>query len=254
MTPVSVSQPPIRRGVRYKELNHRDGFTARSDLFSHITAVECERLERQALTRTFRQGEMVYFPGDPGRSVLLLARGRVKIKDITPDGKEIILAFIEEGDLFGESALLGSSTRNCYAQAVEDSQVFVIPREDLLWLMEQKPVVALRITKLVGLRLMRIENRLRNVMFRSIRERVVLLLLELVESHGQRVGDGWEIRLPISHQDLASLIGATRETVTVTLGQLQLEGLIQVRRRHIAILDRDRLASESSGTNEYCGT
>jgi CRP-like cAMP-binding protein len=197
--------------------------------------------------RTFRPREVVRFPAEPGQTVLLLARGRVKIKAVTADGRETILAFIEAGEVFGELALFDGAPRDEIAEAVEASQVLAIPRDDLLWLMGRRPDVALHVTKLLGFRLRRVENRLRNILFRSNRERTVALLLELLDSHGQRAGAGWEIRLRLSHQELANLIGATRETVTVTLGQLQREGLIEVRRRRIYVLDRGRLAAEGAG-------
>jgi CRP-like cAMP-binding protein len=223
-------------------------FLKRCDLFKRLTPAEAERLEHRASMRTFKRGDIIYFPTEAGQSVLLLARGRVKIKDVTPDGKESIFAFIEEGELFGELALLDSQPRNEYAEAVLDSQVLVIPRDELLWLMGQKPDLAMRVTKLVGLRRRRIENRLRNIMFRPNRDRILLLLAELLDSHGQQVGEHWEIRLRLSHQELASLIGATRETVTVTLGQLQLERLIRIERRLIKVLDRKRLVAEANGS------
>jgi CRP-like cAMP-binding protein len=113
--------------------------------------------------------------------------------------------------------------------------------------MGQRPDIALSITKLIGLRLRRVENRLKNVLFRSIRERTVAMLLELLGSHGQAAGDRWEISLRLSHQEFANLIGATRETITLTLGQLQKEGLIQMNRRRITVLDRNRLAAEGAG-------
>jgi CRP-like cAMP-binding protein len=113
--------------------------------------------------------------------------------------------------------------------------------------MGRRTDVALHVTKLLGFRRRRIENRLRNILFRSNRERIVGLLLELLTAHGQRVERTWEIRLRLSHQELANLIGATRESVTVALGQLQREGLIEVHRRRIRVLDRGRLAAEGNG-------
>ncbi len=221
-------------------------YLKRCDLFERLTPEQAECLERRAVMRRFRKGEMIYFPSDPSRSVLVLAGGRVKIKGITPDGKEFILAFIEEGELFGELALVDDAPRDEFAEAVEDSEVLAIARDDLSGLMEMLPDLALRITKLLGLRRKRIETRLRNILFRSNRQRVIGVLLELLESHGERLGECWRIRLRLSHQELASLIGATRETVTIVLGQLQLDGLIQIRRRSITVLDRDRMRSESS--------
>jgi CRP-like cAMP-binding protein len=222
-------------------------FLKRCRLFEQLTPEQCDRLERRGLLREFRRGELVYFPGQPGDSVLLLAKGRVKIKHLTPEGKEAILAFIDEGELFGELALVDDSPRDEYAEAVAASQVVAIPRKDLLWLVEQRPDVAMHITKLVGLRRRRIENRLRNLLFCSSRERVAAILLELLESHAHRDGDRLKIGLRLSHQELASLIGATRETVTVVLGNLQLERLIQVRRRRITVLDREGLVRVLNG-------
>src|SRR4029077_19865732 len=139
-----------------------------------------------------------------------------------------ILAFVGPGELFGELAIVDTQPRNEYAEAVAETTVIAIPREDMLALMERHSDLALHVTRLFGFRRRRLENRLRNILFCSVRQRVVALMMELVETHGKLEGDGWTLRLPLSHQDLASLIGATRETVTLTLGQLQEEQVIRV--------------------------
>jgi len=207
------------------------------DLFENLTPEEAERLERRALFRTFKRNSLIYSPSDPGQGVMVLAKGRVKIKDITSDGKESILTFIEEGEMFGELAILDGQPRQDYAETVLDSEIVVVPRENMLWLMRTKPDVSLYITKLIGLRRQRIENRLRNVLFLPSRERMIRLLHELMEAHGDRQGNRCELRLALSHQELASLIGVTRETVTTTLGHLQVEGFIKAERRRLVIVD-----------------
>jgi CRP-like cAMP-binding protein len=222
-------------------------FLKRCPLFEGLTPAQRRRLEARAVLRTFRRGEIIYFPTEPGRSVLLLARGRVKIRSLTPEGKETILAFIDEGELFGELALVDELPRNEYAEAVGEARVIALLREDVLWLMAQRPDVALSLTRLVGLRRRRIENRLRNILFRPTRERLLSLLQELLEFHGRPAGDAWDIGLRLSHQELANLIGATRETVTLALGQFQREGLIRVRRRLITVVDRRRLEAAAGG-------
>ncbi len=214
------------------------------DLFARLTSNEIERLERHARIRGFKRRALIYAPDEPGESVFVLASGRVKIKDLTPDGKEAILAFIDEGEIFGELALVDDEPRREYAEAVTDVKVLLLPCEELEWLMERRPDLALSVTKLVGLRRRRIENRLRNILFLPSRARLVRLLLELIDSHGVRRGPGWDIGIPLSHQELASLIGVTRETVTATLGQLRQDGLISVRRRRISVIDAIRLAAE----------
>src|SRR5437868_6972730 len=93
------------------------------DWLSQLTAGEAHQLESGAITRAVRKGEIVYFPHEPGQSVILVAQGRIKIKSVSPDGKEAILAFIEEGELFGELSILGDSPRNEFAECVSDSQL-----------------------------------------------------------------------------------------------------------------------------------
>ena len=222
-------------------------FLKRCDLFERLDETEAAQLNRHALVRRFKKRALVYCPTEPGQSVMVLASGRVKIKDVTLDGRETILAFIEEGELFGELALLDDQARQEYAEAVEDSEVLLIPREDLLALMETRAGLSLSITKLMGLRRQRIENRLRHVLFLSSRDRMLRLLIELAEAHGQMVGIDTEIRFPLSHQELASLIGVTRETVTITLGQLEEVGLVRVQRRKVIIPSMRKLRAEAQG-------
>src|SRR5262245_42149016 len=146
-------------------------FLKRCPLFEHLNPEECRRLEARARARTFPKKSVIYFPDQSGESVLLLARGRVKILSLTPGGRETIFAFIEPGELFGELAVLDASPRNEYAEAVEESLTLAIPREDITALMARRPEVALAVTKLIGLRRRRVEARLKDLLFRTTRER-----------------------------------------------------------------------------------
>lgn len=223
-------------------------------LFEHLTPSEADRLDRCALLRNFPRGSLVYGPRESGESVLVLAAGRVKIKDITPEGKETILAFIEPGELFGELALLDGQPRREYAEAMEACRVLSLPREEVQRLLEARPDLTLHLTRLIGLRRRRIENRLRNVLFLPSRERLMRLIYELASSYGEQVDGKCHIRLPLSHQDLASLVGLTRETVTHVLGQLQAEGLVRTRRRKLVVLDCRRLAAACHEPLPVCGS
>lgn len=210
-------------------------------LFERLTAPEAAQLNRHARAREYRRKELIYAPTEPGRSILLLARGRVKIMDVTGDGKETIFAFIEEGELFGELAAVDDDPRREFAEAATHARVLMIPREVLARLMAARPDIALGVTKLIGLRRRRVENRLRNVLFLSGRERVLRVLRELLDEYGEGTGDCRGIRLPLSHQDIAGLVGLTRESVTVLLGELQRSGLVAVQRRRITVLHCQRL-------------
>jgi CRP/FNR family transcriptional regulator, cyclic AMP receptor protein len=217
-------------------------YLKRCNFFERLTPSELEFLESRSRVRTLPPRAPVYLPADQADSVLLLAEGRVKLCHLTPDGKQSILAFIDPGELFGELSLIADGTRDEYAETVEASTIVLIPGEAMQKLLEQRPDVTLGITKLIGLRRRRIERRLKNLLFRSNRERLTHLLLELVEQYGRQTADGVRLALPLSHQELANIIGSTRETVTVLLGELQSERLLTVGRRKITIRDVERLA------------
>lgn len=212
------------------------------DVFESLASEHIRRLESRCRARRFPGGTPVYLPGDEASAVYLLARGRAKVCHLTEDGKQSILAFIEPGELFGELALLEPGPRDDYVETLEPSVVVMIPGDEVRQMMRQHPEVSLGITKVIGLRRKRIERRLKNLLFLSNRQRLVHLLLELAEQYGWPTSDGIDLRIRLSHQDLANIIGSTRETVTVGLGKLQLEGLVRVRRRRVRLLDIERLA------------
>jgi CRP-like cAMP-binding protein len=212
-------------------------------LFEQLSADDLKNVEARSKSRTFARGTPIYLPLDETNSVFLLASGRVKICHLTPDGKQSILAFIEPGELFGELALLEVGPRDEYAESAEKSTIVLIPGEVMQQLMESHAGVTLGVTKLIGMRRRRIEQRLKNLLFLSNRDRLTHLLLELAEQYGTRENGGLRLRIQLSHQDLANVIGSTRETVTVVLGEMQQEGILSVGRRRIVILDLHKLAS-----------
>ena len=220
----------------------------RCDLFERLTADELARIEMVSRARSFPRGNPIYLPADAADSVLLLTSGRAKVCNITEDGKQAILAFIEPGEVFGELSLLEEGTREEYAEAVEKSTIILIPGYEMQRLMEDHPAVSLSVTKMIGLRRRRIERRLKSLLFRSNRQRLVHLLLELADQYGRQTAEGLALGIKLSHQDLANVIGSTRETVTVVLGELQTEGLVQLGRRKIVLTAPSRLASSIGQT------
>jgi CRP/FNR family cyclic AMP-dependent transcriptional regulator len=218
------------------------------ELFVRLAPEDLAWLEARSRARTFAKRSPIYLPADAADSVLLLASGRVKICNITSEGKQAILAFIEPGELFGELAVFDEGARDEYAEAVEKSAIVLIPGEHFRELMERHAGVSVGVTKLIGLRRRRIERRLKYLLFRSNRERLVHLLLELTETYGRKTNDGLLLDIKLSHQDLANVIGSTRETVTVTLGELQAEGRLVLGRRKIVLTDLEQLAQSVDAT------
>ncbi len=211
-------------------------------LFEKLSESQVARLEAASQTRTFPKGGMVYMPADAGESVFLLTSGRIKLYHITPDGKQTLLALIEPGEMFGELAVFDEGKREEFAEAMLAAKLIKIPKDAVQQLMEEEVKVAMGVTKLMGFRRRRVERRLKSLLFRSNRERLVHLLLELADQYGTRTPEGVRLGIKLSHQELASIIGSTRETVTVVLGELQSEGSVVIQRRQIILTQIDRLA------------
>jgi len=139
----------------------------RCSLFERLTPDELSELESSARMRRFMRKSLVYLPADQANAVLLLVSGQIKICNISSDGKESILTFIEPGEIFGELALLdGDGEREEYAAALETSDVVLIPHDVVQRLMQRHAHVAMEVTQLLGLRRKRIERRLKYLMFR----------------------------------------------------------------------------------------
>lgn len=214
-----------------------------ASLFEQLSAAELAQLESRSRHQTFARKGLIYLPSDHSNSVLLVTAGRVRLYAVTPDGKESVLALIEPGELFGELALFGQVRREEFAEAIEKTSIVMIPGDEMRRLMETHPTLTIGLSRLMGLRRQWIERRLRALLFRSNRDRLIFLLLELAVKYGVSRSTGLWLSIRLSHQEMASMIGSTRESVTLLLGELQHERLIEIHRRQIYLTDLPRLAA-----------
>lgn len=213
------------------------------ELFHRLTPEQMGHLESRSRAKTFPAKTPIYLPSERAESVFVLASGLAKVSHLTDDGKESILSFVEPGEMFGELAIFSQESRGEFVESIDRTTVVMIPFNELLQLMNDVAHVAIGITKMVGLRRQRIERRLKNLLFLSNRDRLIHLLLDLAEQFGESHEDGVQLRLRLSHQELANLIGSTRETVTITLGQLKSEGKVSGGRCRILLTNPNALAS-----------
>lgn len=218
-----------------------------SELFDSLNAEEMQAFVEKGKLVQFDRGDQIYGEGDPGDHVYFIKRGGVKIVTSNADGKEIALAYLKELELLGETALVDRAPREQRAVATEECCLMAFQASDIEELMQRNPELSLSLTKFVGLRLRKLQTRLQHLMFRSPLQRLASLLLELGGDFGEkdpRTGDT-EIKLRITHSEIASLIGVTRESVTYAMGQLELDELIRVVKRRIYLTDPAGLAELS---------
>jgi CRP/FNR family cyclic AMP-dependent transcriptional regulator len=210
-------------------------------LFDGLSQTEMQEMERITRMQAVKKRQPLYLPGDPSSNVYLLKQGRVKLASTAVSGKEVTFEILEPGEIFGELEVLEGLPRETAAEALDDTLICVIRREDFDKYLEAHPNITVRLTKLIGLRLRRIQSRVEDLVFRDVPARLAHLLLELRKTDGVPDGTSIRLRVKLTHQEIANLIGCSRETVSTTLGQFREQGLIRMEGRLIAILNPDHL-------------
>lgn len=211
-------------------------------LFSDLSPVDLQKMERMALMQEVKRRQPIYLPGDPSHTVYLLKKGRVKISNTASSGKEVTFDILEPGEIFGELEGLEGAPRETQAEALDDVLICAIRREDFDHFLREHQDLTVKLTKLIGLRLRKIQNRVEDLVFRDVPARLAHLLLELSKSEGVPEGAGIRIRAKLTHQEMANLIGCSRETVSATLGRFREEGLLRMEGRSLTIVDSRRLS------------
>jgi len=210
-------------------------------LFEGITPSEMHEMEKITRMEEVKKRQPLYLPGDPSSNVYLLKQGRVKIANTAPSGKEVTFEILEPGEVFGELEVLENTPRSTSAEALDDTLICVIPRKDFDQYLATHPSVTVKLTKLIGLRLRKIQSRVEDLVFRDVPARLAHLLLELSKTDGVPERQGIRLKVKLTHQEMANLIGCSRETVSTIIGQFRDQGLLQIDGRTIIILDEKEL-------------
>lgn len=212
------------------------------DLYHVLCPHKLPGMKEKHTFNHFRKGEFIYFPNEPSSHLYLIAEGRVKIGSYTEDGKEILKAILGAGEIFGELSIAGEERRSDFAQAL-DPTTTVCPMtiDDMQELMKENQALSLRIFKLMGLRLKRVERKLELLVFKDARSRVIDFIREMAEEMGQKVGYEMLIKTKFTHKDIASLTGTSRQTVTTILNDLKAQNIINFDRRRILVRDMVKL-------------
>ena len=212
------------------------------NVFSELSWRELKELKRITRMVSYRKNEPIYLPGDPSEIVFLLKKGRVKISKISEEGREATLAILEPGEIFGEVEALDGVPRESMVQALESVMVCEIQREDFDRYVQAYPEVGGKVLKFMGGRLRQLETRVGDLVFKSAPARLASLLLELSETMGIIENGSVQLQIRLTHQNLANLIGTTRETVSTLMSQFTQYGLLEQEHRYIRILDKGKLA------------
>ena len=218
-------------------------------IFSGLFNGDIDILMKVVATGSAKRRELIYQPGDPADAVYWIKTGRVKINKLTEDGREIIIGMYQAGDVFGEMAFVEDRPREYFAEALDDVTFLSIKRHNLFSLAKRKPGIIYRVARLIGERRREVEATMESFLYKGVRERLAGQLLKLSREYGIEDTRGKLLRIKITHKDLASLIGSSRETVSLTLGDLKRVGLIDVNNDRKIIIKDEKTLSEMATMN-----
>jgi CRP/FNR family transcriptional regulator, cyclic AMP receptor protein len=239
--PVKKAASPVAQsrldGVLVSQVTTQNvDFLATVPLFNGLDRIELERFAEVTREKSYPKGSVIRFEDDPGDSLFVVREGRVKVVLIGEDGREVILGVLGVGEYFGELSLIDDRPRSAHVIAMEDSNLLVLRREDFRKRVESSPSVAWSLLTELSRRLRRADDKIGGLVLLDVPGRIARLLLDLAEESGTNA-----IEKTLTHQTIAQMIGASRETVSRAMKDFQDAGWITVERRRIALADRAAL-------------
>ena len=204
-------------------------------LFTKVSRDDLGRIADLLIERRFPKHKTIVEEGLPGDYMYVLREGRVQVSKLSDDGREKILQFLEAGDFFGEMSLIDDAPRSASVRALTDTQVWALSRADFLGLLRRAPDVAMAVVQELARRLRETGEQASSLSFQRVTQRTQGLLQRLAKDE---CGDGRRITPALTHQQIADMIGTSRETVTRALKTLkQSEWLVQEGKRYIVPVD-----------------
>ena len=219
----------------------------RVPLFSSLSGEQVQEIARVARRHRYARDEVVFYQGDPGDTFYVILSGQVKVSVSSAEGQEAILVMLDGGESFGEFALLDDQPRSATIQATRPTEVLALRKDDFHRLLTHSPAIAISLLRVMTKRLRDTDQLVEDAAFLDVAERLAKKLLSLMDVHGRPTARGMELDVHLTQQELAAMIGATRESVNKQLGAFRDRGMLAVDRQRITILQpqalRDRVES-----------
>jgi CRP/FNR family transcriptional regulator/CRP/FNR family cyclic AMP-dependent transcriptional regulator len=217
------------------EAEKETSYLKQVSLFANLADEDIHELMTAAKRRAFRSGEVIFHRDDPGQVLYMIKEGKVKICIISPDGQEISLAVFGKGESFGEFALLDGLPRSADAIALEKVECYTLQRSDFHNAIMKNPKIAIQVLESLTKRLRNTDNMVEDLIFLDVYGRVAKKLLELADAHGVKTDDGVRIEVRLTQQELASMVGASRESVNKVMGYFSEKDFISTDKHRITL-------------------
>lgn len=211
------------------------------NLLAELSEDEMRYIHDHTVMKSFHKNQLIYTVDDEESDIFFLKKGKVRLFKASASGKDVTYAILKEGEAFGGLAFIEGSGYTEYAEAMEETLTCIIPQDLFFEITKNKSAISLKINKLLGLRLYELEMMVEELIFKSVRERTISLLLRLHDKFGANTSAGKAIGVSLSHKEIATMIGATREATTTALNELKQQGIIDIKHRKIYIKDLNQL-------------
>lgn len=225
-----------------RQTGYVDDALMQAPLFSALDAEAAVALRASMTEKRVPRGGVVFSEGESGDRMYVILDGKVKLGQSSPDGRESLLAVLGPGEVFGELSLFDPGPRTATATAVTDTVVVGLGHADLRPWLTGRPEVAEALLQALAQRLRRTNETLADLVFSDVPGRVAKQLLELADKFGQPGSDGVLVHHDLTQEELAQLVGASRETVNKALADFTQRGWIEVDQRQVLLIDMERLA------------
>ena len=221
-----------------KGCNHQDRCISIVPIFNHLEDEQMDEILNVVHSVTYKKGEFIYRQGESSDSLYIIHSGKVRIYRLSESGKEQVLRILNPGDFTGELALFKEGTHETYAEAMVDSSICLINRDDLQQFLMKYPSISLRILSEFSNRLEQTEKQTARFAMEKVETRIALFFADCMDKESKSNA----IELPMSRKDLASYLGTTPETLSRKITELEKDGYIKQRsNKIIEIIDLDEL-------------
>lgn len=215
---------------------------AAGDIFRNLKPEQRAEIERLISYNLYSAGQIFHSPNEHGEQLFVIRSGRVRIYKLSPEGRALTLMVLDPITIFGEMILVDQWIHDTFAEAMTECTIGVVGRDTMRRILESYPQVAIAFMELMGQRLRAMENKLADIAFKSVPQRLASVLLNLAGVTGTiQPSEAQPSVVRYTHQQLAEMIGSYRETVTKAIGELREAGLIRIEDDAITITDLDQL-------------
>jgi len=228
-----------------QHIDFKENISAPSDFLGQLTRADHEALNAIATHERFAKGGTIFRAGGPGRNVYFLESGRVKIFQPSASGREVLLWFCFSGEIFGLAEVARGGGREVNAQACEASDVLTVSQKQFKSFLRERPEASLLCMQVLSSRLRILGEVLVNLVSDDVNTRIAKLILRLSARYGRRVGREIYLAIPLTHQEIADMVGTSRQTVTSALSALKRQGVLSIDNHRIHI-ESEELLNEIS--------